>query len=228
MLKLDGNSEYAFATKNSINANPIVFVEWNYNSIARPYVVAPNSYGKIEDSNILLSTSAWASSAGTAHKSRYSGYSTHSNPSPSAIVLTLSGTNNSTFRSDSVPLTSSSVAKYYKMTFYAKSDQPINSYPPKTILASDISVETSAVGTNTYLYRIVQADKNGNTSAIDYDYLDVKDLYSSISADNIKLHWDHEDYAGPAYQIYRGTDIGDIKYFLINLIHILLLNLLYQ
>jgi len=210
MLRLNGNSEYAFATRNSINANPIVYVEWNYNSIARPYVVAPNSYGVLDE--YLKNADAWKSSSGTAHRAKYSGYATHSNPSPEAIALTVTGTNNATFRSSSVTLESSSAAKYYKLTFYAKADQPINATPIKTIPYSEIDAETSAAGDTYYFYRIVQVDKNGNSAAIDYDYSDVKAVDSSTAANNIKLHWDHETYAGPVYHIYRGRDYGNMSH----------------
>ena len=51
MLKLSGNSETAFAGLNSIVIAPIVYAEWNYNSISRPYVVTSTSDGQILSSD---------------------------------------------------------------------------------------------------------------------------------------------------------------------------------
>ena len=43
MLRLSSNAEQTFASHNSINMNPKVYAEWNYNNIFKPYSVIAGS-----------------------------------------------------------------------------------------------------------------------------------------------------------------------------------------
>ena len=57
MLDLTGNSEVVFASLNSINAQPIVYIEWNYNALSRPYVVTSNATGTLDRKSTRLNSS---------------------------------------------------------------------------------------------------------------------------------------------------------------------------
>ena len=122
MLKLSGNSEFAFATENSINANPLVYVEWNYNTIHRPFMIASSSTVIL---NTLSSHSSWTSTNG-GHSSSidYAGYQSVLNPTASAIDFRLSNTKTDVYTSDAVSVTPAN-KRYYKFAFYVKQHHTI-------------------------------------------------------------------------------------------------------
>lgn len=208
MIRLDGNAEVVFASHNSINCIPEVYAEWNYNSITRPYAVAPSEYLDLETGRPLKDPLEWtAVTAGSRVTiASRAGYSTYSDISTSAIKLTTGSVSDAVYKSPKITLVNEETGKWYKLVFYVKANQPVVSDAPETILSSEIDIESSANGSIPYFYRVVPVDKNGNMAPIDYDYQDVVMVESDSNANNIKLHWDHTRYRAPVYHIYRGKN----------------------
>ena len=203
MLKLDGNSELVFASHNSINIVPSVSIEWNYNSIVKPYAVAPSHSLNLSSADSLKDYQDWAAVTGNQRVSlaKKSGYSTYTNKTTSAIRLSAGDSRTGTHQSPIVSLNPTSTGNYYKLTFYVKADQPVVANNPDTIVSSEIIADSSANGGTTYMYRVVQVDRNGRMAPLDYEFNDVAYVYSDFNANNIKLHWDHTKYRGPVYHI---------------------------
>ena len=226
MLELSGNSKYAFANRNSINANPVVWAEWNYNALQRPYAIASSS---VEISTSLSNDSNWTPISGVTTKAKYVGYQSDINPTASAVNLKLSNTLTDHFTSGSITVTKD-YNSYYKLVFYVKADHPINSTTNLNIPANDLYIKPSAPGTDyTAYYRIMQVTKNGAENFPNYDYLDIKDVgcasqigdiyydnYSNKYGSNINayntVHWDILTYGGPLYNIYFGLDRDNLSY----------------
>lgn len=208
MLRLDGNSERAFASNNSINIAPVVYMEWNYNSISRPYVVTPSDDMVPGATENLDDPESWTEVSGKGKVSlvNRAGIAKYTEIPPPALRMSTGSVTNSTFRSKEFTIDNSTYGNYFKVVFYAKADQQIVSSTPDTILGSEINADASDAGGALFLYRIVQVDRNGRMGSIDYDYQDVVGIYSSTNASNIKLHWDHGKYRGPMYHIYRGQE----------------------
>ena len=95
MLQLSGNSEVAFAEKDSIQAAPIVYVEWNYNNIERPYIVSSTFNGNIDANGNLLVASSWVSTASVYEQNAGTGTGLYSTTDTTASAILLNtGTSN--------------------------------------------------------------------------------------------------------------------------------------
>lgn len=207
MLKLDGNSEWAFATKNSINAIPIVYAEWNYNLMQRPFVVVSSS---TEVTSSLGTASAWtAASGGTATQVIRKGYKSIQNPKWRAIEFELNNSRYEHFRSRSITVTPDT-NQYYKMVFYIKAESSVHSGNNDIIPASAVEVVPNVSGsTHTSFYRITQVTKDGVEAFPNYDDLDIITVKDSLTNTYNILHWDALSYGGPMYNIYYGDNDKD-------------------
>lgn len=208
MLILSGNSERAFAADLSINANPLAWVEWNYNMISKPYVVVSSSTGPISAPN-LNSSSGWSSkNGGEIYPAYIAGHSTEANPTPSGLYMSTSSTSFSDTFSSSISVTSGS--GYYKMVFYVRADISNSVGQSPAIPSSSISLYNSTVGSgNTYYYRVVPVSPEGHGPMYDSNNNDVASIQTP--GPWIDVIW---NYSGPATQfdLYRGTNVNFMPY----------------
>lgn len=209
MLRLSGNSEYAFASENSINANPLIYAEWNYNTIHRPFLIASSSTAI--SSNISDYNSWTSSNGGDSSMIRNAGFQSVLNPTASAIDLKLSNVKTDVYSSASVSV-SPGQNKYYKFAFYVKANQPIYSgqnlvIPATAIESTPVNAASAAIALTAY-YRIAQLTRNGAEAFPDFDDEDVEVVRLLTGQSSVKLNWDALTYRGPLYNIYRS--ISDI------------------
>jgi hypothetical protein len=137
LLRLSGNSEQAFAGRDSIQAQPVVYSEWNYNNIERPYVVSSVASGKLLSSSVLLNATAWTSTAGSGQLIPGAGLVSTTDPTANAILLNTGSANDMIYTSQSVPVVTAGSA-YYKFVFYVKANQPVISTAASAIASSSI------------------------------------------------------------------------------------------
>lgn len=204
MLKLSGNSEYAFATENSINSNPIVYAEWNYNMMQQPYVVSTSSTSL----NINFGANGfWTQSGDGALVDPHNGYLSDINPTASGIKFSMGGKLTNVYSSSLIPV-GAQADSFYKMVFYVKSYTTINSTANSSIPASDITYSTASSGANRYAYyRIAEVSRQGKEmfpNIEDDDILTVP--FNNSTASNVILNWDYSKHKGPIYNIYMGLD----------------------
>lgn len=203
MLNLPGNSEWVFANENSINVNPIVYAEWNYNMMQVPYVVASSSTVL----NVDFSASGWTKNRGDGITTApFLGYQSDINPTASAIKFMMGGQTQATFSSSLVSV-GSVRDTFYKMVFYVKSNTLINSLPNTAIPASAVSVTPDVSGSTPVYYRISQVSRQGREIFPNIDSNDI--ITASInfaSTSKVDLNWDVSQYRGPVYNIYTGTN----------------------
>jgi hypothetical protein len=213
MLVLPGNSEQAFAGLNAVTSVPRVFVEWNYNSVSKPYVVASSSAGAINAGSVLLDSSKWTTDSasnfiGVGNKM---GYISDVDPSASSILLS-SNSKSSKFYSPSVAITAGN-NNYYKAVFYIKAEQEISYSNPKTIPASEITASPNVSGTNqTLYYRIVPVNTNGIIANYSMEGLDTASVQMDATSSSVMLQWDTDKYNFPAYSIYRSKSRNFLTY----------------
>ena len=211
MLSLSGNSETAFAGLNSIIINPVIYAEWNYNSIQKPYVVSTASTGPLY-SSALSSPASWTpTNNASVYTDTLSGYISDSDPSASAIGFYIPSTR-ATFTSNTVtvPLNNNS---YYKLVFYIKADQAVTYPNLSNINSSGISASTNIPGTtNAYYYRVSPVSANGRSSFSDLGGGDIFSGSTGSPTASVILNFNVKTYNAPAYNVYRGTTPSFLPY----------------
>jgi len=201
VLSLSGNSEQAFASLNSIQANPQVWVEWNYNEISKPYVVYSNASNPLNAASALEYRSNWDAvgiSRGKIYNVTSGGYKREVDSDSSAVVLEASTGNSESF--------SASVAVngpgYYKLVFYARADIQ-NVYGATNKVNDSVSISgSSSGGTSTYYYRVIPRSRS--YGQIQFDATGSDSIIGKTSSSSLTLRWFEDDNA-LAYDIYRGT-----------------------
>jgi hypothetical protein len=222
MLKLSGNSEQAFAQLNAINMNPVVWVEWNYNNLTKPYVVTSTSTGDISAASVfqnnLNDRTKWkglysgANSAGV-----FANYGpTFETVGPSnAIVLNTKSTLEYEKWTASGTFSSAS-NQWYKIVYYIRANMPSNIGNSQMISASNVTITASgpatAASANLY-YRIVPVSSNGVRPLFDPNGTDIRSASSFHNA-SARVTWPTPTNVstgnGPAaYDIYRSRGYTD-------------------
>jgi hypothetical protein len=212
MLQISGNAETAFAGLNSIRLAPKVYIEWNYNSVQRPYVVSTSSAGPMTAANSLGTASLWTvTNGGSVVSASGLDFVSDIDSTASGLLLHTNSTR-ATFNSPVITVTPANKS-YYKIVFYVKADQATRYNNLATIPATAISASTSSPGTtNTYYYRIVPVDHNGRRSANDLNGSDIFSFATAANPTKLILNWDTVKYRSAAYNIYRGTDSSFMPY----------------
>jgi hypothetical protein len=211
MLQLSGNSETAFAGLNSIVIAPIVYAEWNYNSISKPYVVTPTSDGPISSPTLSNPANWVTSNAAIPLTDTLSSFISDFDTAASAINFYIPS-KKATLSSPSISVTPKNNS-YYKMVFYVKADQA-GSYPTlKTIDKNAITAYPDVAGSGKALYyRINPVGNNGKSIYNDVDGLNVVPVVMSPAATSVALEFNTNDYSANAYNIYRGTASSFLPY----------------
>ena len=204
MLDLTGNSEVVFASLNSINAQPIVYIEWNYNALSRPYVVTSNATGTLASASGLQVASAWSPSGG--YITTAAGLGIISDVDTTGNALSISTGGGMRVTASSTPFTvTPSANSYYKIVFYVKSNNQIVSTPPAVIPKSAITATPSSPGAVALSYRVVPISHNGVRPPTDLDGLDLATAsVSSFTSGSVTVSWNSTGtYRSPLYNIYR-------------------------
>ena len=165
MLNLSGNSEQAFANLNSINANPMTWIEWNYNSILKPYVVSSSDSDPIS-TNLNLASSWTPGSGGSVSDQSAGGYvaETYANSGKSILMSAGTGKFQQTFSSN----VSVSGAGYYKLIFYVRANQKNATGIPLPISGSSIGLSAATIGGGTtYYYKVVPVGSTNESYTLD-------------------------------------------------------------
>jgi len=210
MLQLSGNSETAFAERNSIIIAPVVYAEWNYNTIYRPYVITSSSAGPVSTSFDTLAN--WsATKGGSAYFDTLSGFTSDVDPTASAIGL-YSPNSQATFSSGLVSLPSANNA-YYKLVFYIKADH-INVYSSLNMIpGADITSTPNVVGSaSTLYYRVTPVNSHGKSVTKDLDALDVVAVPVGAGTSSVYHRFDTNKYKANAFHVYRGTSSSFLTY----------------
>ena len=217
MLTLSGNSEQAFASLNSINANPVVYIEWNYNNITKPYVVYANNSGPMVRGALFNSSASYSASGfwaaangGTITTSSIGGYQNAINTSGSCLIMSAATNKYQEDFNFNLNL-GGSVTGFYKIVFYVKANMGNDIGSAATISASSvIATDLGASGVlpeDTYSYRIVPVQINGRrpeyapmNNSYSYD-----DVYSyTTTASGATVSWPKGSGA-IAYDIHRSS-----------------------
>lgn len=199
MLSLSGNSETAFATLNSVNVNPLAYIEWNYNNITKPYIVYSSSTTSNSNAVSLNNSASWTSVNGSISTLSTGGNVNEIDTSASCLKLSLNINKYSdTFSSSfSVPLGSG----YYKIVLYLKSYTK-NTYgsiaPIKSLSLSSAGAGTT---TGTIRYNIIPSNIYSQRSIIDINN-SISGSIAVTSASGVNVKWAVTE--GPvAFDIYR-------------------------
>jgi hypothetical protein len=212
MLSLSGNSEQAFARLNSINANPVVWMEWNYNSLTKPYVVTSSSAGPVYNlSSVLNISSNWSTTYnGTIVSSAIGGRVFETDATSGSCIKLKTST---AVQYDKVTQTlssffgGSSASGYFKLVMYVKANQPNVIGNSLSIPATSISLTGSGTGVSkTTNYRVVPVSSNGIRPMYNANGLDQKSISGSYAS--VTISWPGatgvSDISSPAaYDIYR-------------------------
>ena len=212
MLKLDGNSEQAFAQLNAINMNPVVWAEWNYNSLTKPYVVTSSTGSAFAYITTTLNTaSSW--------KAQY-------NPQPGYLVSNAGPNFETTGQSNAIAFYSKSTLEYekysasaslsssgnfFKAVFYVKANMPNVVGNAGVINSSSItiaSIGSASITARNVYYRIVPVSTNGVRPLYDPNGADIKTVRQNTSA-SLTVSWPKVTGA-VAYDIYRGNGYSDV------------------
>jgi hypothetical protein len=222
LLKIGGNAENQFANANSININPVVHVEWNYNLIEKPYVVNTSSSAPLSQANILRDKTGWSVTDGLSHSifndDDNLGISCDTNPDDKTVVF--NGVYNyAEYESDTINVTAAKNS-YYKAIFYVKSDEDdtyseLNSVPRELIDLTPQRRHTSGKAIK-YYYRLIPVGQTGAVVPPDPYLADVQSVevqatgnsYIDVGLDYIS----NSKYAAKAYHIYRGQSVGGLAY----------------
>lgn len=204
MLKLNGTSEQTFASHNSINMNPQVFVEWNYNNIYKPYNVFPsqstsasfdifNSTSSFTTSSVTINAGSANYTVGSGIYSASSAYVTKTRTSKNSIRAITASTNASISASSSI-----TGPGYYKLTFYTKTDVTFKTGYTNRI--TNATFTTASVAGTKYYAWVVPVSESGYRPSFS---LTGEDATSQTYASNTKpvLTWTADPNA-VEYDIY--------------------------
>ena len=215
MLKLTGNSEQTFAAHNSINMNPLVYAEWNYNNFYKPYAI----YNKAADSLTELSlTTSDFSGTGISFTSgdSDSSYITSIRNSTSGVKAQYTSNNNQAYAN----ISGSKTAGYYKITFYAKANINTTSgitSPITNINVSPTSISTPPAGwtaSSNFYFQVIPVSQNGYKPPFQYDLSDTASggpyYYVGTNIANSStatISW-VDNSSAAAYDIYKSEIAG--------------------
>ena len=191
MLSLQGNSERAFAQRESINSVPKTLFEWNYNAINRPYVVYPSASPAISAGLSLNASTSWSP---TTTYSSNGGYISDVNTSGSAITMKMSG-----YSTDFISNISGLTSNYYKIVFYLKADVPNTSALINNFVFSTPSAVGAGSDTDVY-YRVVPVYMNGVRGENSPTLSDISTVRTSGTG-SVNLKWASANVV--AYDIQR-------------------------
>ena len=197
MLSLSGNSEQAFASLNSINANPQVWMEWNYNEFIKPYVVYPSITDPINSASLLKDPENWGKlNGGRVYSYDSVGYQRETDSDTTCLVLeTVNSYSDSFSSSFTVPSKG-----YYKMLFLVKSESA-NVYETSEGI-SGLTVRPNATGaTSTYYYRVIPRSKSFYQPLFDSTGAD--EVSVNLNQASATLRWYAEPSKVFSYDIYR-------------------------
>jgi hypothetical protein len=212
MLKLDGNSEQAFAQLNAINMNPVVWAEWNYNSLTKPYVVTSSDVGSYQSiSNVLNNPDSWQAQYNPQPGYRVAGGGPNFETTGQLDAIALYSKSNLEYEKYSALFSLRSSGNYFKAVFYVKANMPNVIGNPSVINNSSItaaSVGSTSISARNVYYRIVPVSKNGVRPLYDPNGADIKKVRNNTSA-SIKITWPKVPGA-VAYDIYRSNGYSDV------------------
>ena len=218
MLQLDGNSEQAFAQLNAINMNPVVWAEWNYNNLTKPYVVTSDSTGNITSISNLLNVgtnwnSVYVSSTGVDKVGAGPYFETTGQLD--AIELSTGITNEFEKFTCNLPYSGSG---WYKVVYYIKANMPNNVGSSQIISASSITVTasgTATVASSDLHYKVIPVSSNGIRPLFDPNGVDIKRVAQNTNR-YLDIKWQipssaiSKSLSKPiAYDIYRGIGAVD-------------------
>jgi hypothetical protein len=222
MLNLSGNSEQAFAQLNAINMNPVVWAEWNYNSLTKPYVVTSSDIGPYQSiSNILNNPSSWKAyynvidppPVGYNPPTGYSISNGGPNFETSSVkdAIALYTKSNLEYEKFSASFNLLSSGNYFKAVFYVKANMPNVVGTPVVITSSSITtspvVGSKSISPRNVYYRIIPVSANGVRPLYSANGVDIKSISQNTSA-SISVTWPNVSGA-LAYDIYRGNGVSD-------------------
>ena len=211
MLQLSGNSETAFAGLNSIVIAPVVYAEWNYNAISKPYVVTSIPDGPISSATLSNPGNWVTSDAAIPLTDTLSSFISDFDTAASAINFYIPS-KKATLSSPTISVTPKNNS-YYKMVFYIKADQA-GTYPTLKSIGKDAITaypDVPGVGRNFY-YRINPVNNNGKSVYNDIDGLNIVPVQAGPGVSSIALEFDTNQYNANAYNLYRGTSSGFLPY----------------
>jgi hypothetical protein len=204
MLSLSGNSETAFAALNSLNVNPLVYAEWNYNNIVKPYTIHSSNTSSLNAASGLNVAASWSRrNGGTVSLLSNGGEINEINTSGSCLKLsTNSKSDNDTF-SSTVTLPSGS--GYYKIIFYLKSYMK-NVYGQNTPIRN-VSIQNAGAGsfTGSVRYNIVPVNNNAKRPMLDYNN-SISGSSTITSASGANISWSASAQNAVAFDIYRSKN----------------------
>jgi hypothetical protein len=211
MLSLLGNSETAFAGLNSLNVNPLVYAEWNYNNITKPYVVYSTNTLSVSTASTLNTASSWSSVySGTPQALLNGGDINEINTSGSAVLLNFANNLNSETFSCNVSLPSASGC--YKIILYLKDKITNNSGKMKPIRQISASSISGGSTTGTVRYNILPVDLYCRRPMINMNTL-ISGSLSVTSALGASISWP-EVPGAVAYDIYRSINDSSLIPFI--------------
>jgi len=222
LLKIGGNAETEFASANSININPVVHIEWNYNLIEKPYVVNTSSAAPLAAASILSDKSGWniVDSGGQSISNDYNnlGISCDTNPDDKTVYFYGKNTY-AEYASDAINVTPAKNS-YYKAVFYVKSGDvtnytQLNAIPRNQIILTPETPYTSGSPV-TYYYRLAPVGPDGQVAPPDPYLADVQSVqvqrtgngYIDVGIDYVG----NKKYAAGSYHVLRGTSPGNLSY----------------
>jgi hypothetical protein len=201
LLNLSGNSEQAFAKLNSINANPVTWIEWNYNAITKPYVVSSTSANPVS-TNMNIAAFWVNQNGGNAQDYTSGGYITEtSSNSGKAVLLSLPPKGFEEIFSQTISIALAN--GYYKIIFYVKSDQVNTTGMPLPIDKTTVSFSGVNIGSgqNKY-YQIVPVSSTKESYMFDATGNNAASV--QINSTSVTINWPKVSQA-THYDIYYGT-----------------------
>jgi hypothetical protein len=203
MLSLSGNSETAFAGLNSLNVNPLVYAEWNYNNITKPYVVYSTNTLSVSTASTLNTASSWSSVYSGVPQALSSGGDINEiNTSGSAVLLNFANSINSETFSCNVSLPSASGC--YKIVLYLKNKITNTSGTIKPIRQISLTSLSGGGTTGSVRYNIIPVDINAQRIFMDMNN-SISGSLTVTSASGASITWP-EVPGAVAYDIYRSIN----------------------
>jgi len=209
VLSLSGNSEQAFAALNSIQANPLTWMEWNYNEFIKPYVVYSSSVNPLNSASYLTDPANWESmNGGGIRVYDQKGYVRETDTNAQTLVFVTADSYNDSF-SSSISIPSSG---YYKMVFMVKADVA-NVYGTANKIDTLTVSPNATTGTlSTYYYRVVPRSKDYYQPYFDPTGAD--EVGVSINQASATLRWNSSDTSVKFYDIYRRVSGEDTSKYI--------------
>ena len=213
MLELDGNSEQAFAQLNAINMNPVVWAEWNYNSLTKPYIVTSSDIGSYQNiSTVLNNPSSWQAQYNPQPGYKISGGGPNFETTGQLDAIALYSKSNLEYEKYSASFNLRSSGNYFKAVFYVKANISNTVGNPSGITSDLINTASVAGSTsinkNDVFYKIIPVSSNGVRPLFDPNGADIKRVKDNTSA-SIAISWPKLKGA-VAYDIYRSKGSTDV------------------